>query len=160
MLKKREASFYTIDLNILCNRGNKRTLNVFFTQKGSKFKEFSGSLTVANESKGGTEINDTHREKLLFIQFSTRMVAWLLLKFFICLHNHKVNYIPSSYIKKCRCLKKVIHQIDSKNKWLLLSASFTAKSELVVVLTPENAFSWRFHVKANRKSIGSSKKWY
>ena len=51
--------------------------------------------------------------------------------------------------------ENVIHQIDSKNEWLLLSASFTAKFELVFVLTLENAFS-----KANRKSIRSSKKRY
>ena len=35
----------------------------------------------------------------------------------------------------------LIHQIDSKNEWLLLSASFTAKFVLVFVLTLENAFS-------------------
>ena len=40
-----------------------------------------------------------------------------------------------------RCLKNVIHQVDSKNGWLLLSASFTAKFGLVFVLTLENAFS-------------------
>ena len=57
-----------------------------------------------------------------------------------------------------RCLKNVIPQIDSKNEWLLLSASFTAKFGLVFVLTLENAFSQRFHFQANRKSIGSSKK--
>ena len=32
-------------------------------------------------------------------------------------------------------------QMESKNEWLLLSASFTAKFELVFVLTLENAFS-------------------
>ena len=37
--------------------------------------------------------------------------------------------------------KRVIHQIYSKNEWLLLSATFTAKHELVFVLTFENAFS-------------------
>ena len=48
----------------------------------------------------------------------------------------------------------------SKNEWLLLSESFTEKLELVFVLTFENAFSWSFHFKANRKIIGSSKKGY
>ena len=43
--------------------------------------------------------------------------------------------------KESRCLKNVIHQIDSKNEWLLLSVTFTAKLELVFVLTFENAFS-------------------
>ena len=32
----------------------------------------------------------------------------------------------------------MIHQIDSKNEWLLLSASFTGKFRLVFVLTLEN----------------------
>ena len=47
------------------------------------------------------------------------------------------SLIPLSY----RSLKNVIHQIDSKNEWFLLSITFTAKFELVFVLTFENAFS-------------------
>ena len=43
---------------------------------------------------------------------------------------------------------------------MLLLARFTAKFELVFVLTLENASSLRFHFKANRKSIHSSKKRY
>ena len=54
-------------------------------------------------------------------------------------------------------LKNVIHQIDSKNEWLLLSVSFTAKFGLIFVLTLENAFSLRFHFKAIRKSTCSFK---
>ena len=34
----------------------------------------------------------------------------------------------------------MIHQMDSKTKWLLLSASFTAKFGLVYALTSENPF--------------------
>ena len=52
----------------------------------------------------------------------------------------------------------MIHQVDSKNEWLLLSVTFTAKLELVFVLTFENAFSESFHFKANRKSIVLLKK--
>ena len=37
--------------------------------------------------------------------------------------------------------EKCVHQIDSKNEWLLLSASFTAKFGLAFVLTLENTFS-------------------
>ena len=37
--------------------------------------------------------------------------------------------------------EKRINQIDSKNEWLLLNVTFTAKLELVSVLTFENAFS-------------------
>ena len=51
-------------------------------------------------------------------------------------------------------LSNTLDQMDSKNEWLLLSVTFTANLELVFVLTVENAFSF----KANRKSIGSSKK--
>ena len=57
-----------------------------------------------------------------------------------------------------RCLKNVIHQRDSKNGWLLLSTSFTAKFGLAFVLTLESTLSQRFHFQVNRKSIGSSKK--
>ena len=53
--------------------------------------------------------------------------------------------------------ENVIHQIDSKNAWLLLSASFTEKFWLVFVLTLESAFYQRFHFKPNRKSIYSPK---
>ena len=52
----------------------------------------------------------------------------------------------------------MILQIDSKSEWLLLSAGFTAKFQLVFVLRLESAFSYRFDFKANRKSIDSSKK--
>ena len=48
----------------------------------------------------------------------------------------------------------------SKDEWLLLSASFTAKFGLAFILTLENNFSQTFHFQASRKSIGSSKKWY
>ena len=37
--------------------------------------------------------------------------------------------------------EKLIYQIEDKNERLPLSASFTAKFELVFVLTLENAFS-------------------
>ena len=37
--------------------------------------------------------------------------------------------------------EKRVHQIDSKNEWLLLSVTFTVKLELVFVLTFKNAFS-------------------
>ena len=32
-------------------------------------------------------VNNTHREKLCFIQFSTKIAGWLLPTFLICLHN-------------------------------------------------------------------------
>ena len=102
-----------------------------------------------------------------FTQFSTGMAGWLVV--------HSIHYrndwlaasdlfdMFTQSIKiytfhyQYRCLKNVIHQIDSKNGGLLLSASFTAKFGLIFVLTLEN-FYQRFHFQANRKSIGSSKK--
>ena len=91
--------------------------------------------------------NDTHREKLNFIQFSTRMADWLLLTFLICLYNQLGSIMHSSITyKNSRWLKNVIHQIERKNKWLLLLANFTAKFGLVFLLT---FFLERFHFKAN-----------
>ena len=63
--------------------------------------------------------------------------GWLLLTFFICLQNQLSSFDSTTY----RCLENVIHQIDSKNEWLLRSITFTAKLELFIVLTFENAFS-------------------
>ena len=60
---------------------------------------------------------------------------------FICLHNQLSSIYPLSRIKEYRCWKNLIHQIDSKNEWLHVSASFTAKFWLAFVLTLENAFS-------------------
>ena len=37
--------------------------------------------------------------------------------------------------------ENAIHQIDSKSEWLLLPVTFTAKLELVFVLTFEKTFS-------------------
>ena len=37
--------------------------------------------------------------------------------------------------------ENMIPQVDSKNEWLLLSVTFTAKLELDFVLTFENTFS-------------------
>ena len=65
------------------------------------------------------------------------MAASLFLTFLICLRS---QYIRLSRISAYRCLKKVIHQIDSKNEWLLLSAGFTEKFGLVFVLTLEYPF--------------------
>ena len=78
---------------------------------------------------------------MCFTQFSTSMAAWLLLTFFLCLHNQLSSIHSIITYETEQMFEKVIHQIDSKNEWLLLSASFTAKFELVFVLTLRNAFS-------------------
>ena len=43
------------------------------------------------------------------------------------------------HVLRLQLFEKCDSQIDSKNEWLLLSASFTAKFGLVLVLTQENA---------------------
>ena len=90
-------------------------------------------------------LNDTDREELYFTQFSTRNAGWLILTYVYTVSQ--VLYIPLSCIKEYRCLKNVIHQIDSKKECLLLSTSFTAKFVLVFVLTPENAVFRGFFLK-------------
>ena len=47
------------------------------------------SARIGKKVKGNNNsaINDTYKEKLCFNKFSTRMAAWQLLSFFICLHN-------------------------------------------------------------------------
>ena len=89
------------------------------------------------------------------------MAAWLLLIFFICLHNQlsslyfSITYQSVQMFEKCDSSNH--YQINSKDDWSLLSARFTAKFVLVFVLSLGNAFSQGFHFKANRKSMGSFK---
>ena len=76
-------------------------------------------------------------EELGSVQISIETHGWLLLTIFICLRNQLSSF--NSIIVQMS--EKRVHQIDSKNEWLLLSVTFTAKLELVFVLTFENAFS-------------------
>ena len=84
--------------------------------------------------------NDTHWENCVL--FSS-VQEWLVGCFwpFWCVYTINFYYTLYYTYKEYRCLENVIHQIDSKNEWLLLPASFTAKFGLVFVLTLENAFS-------------------
>ena len=81
-------------------------------------------------------VNDTHMEELDSVQKFIETQGWLLLTFFICLHNQL-----SSFNSIIVMSEKRVHQVDSKNEWLLLSVTFTAKLGLVFVLTFENFFS-------------------
>ena len=82
------------------------------------------------------DVNDTHMQELDSVQKFIETQGCLLLTFFICLHNQL-----SSFNSIIVMSEKRVHQVDSKNEWLLLSVTFTAKLELVFVLTFENAFS-------------------
>ena len=65
------------------NQCRNKVLNflILFLCKKSWNSSFSHCI------KNKFSVNDTHREKLYFTQFSIRMAAWLLLTFYICLHN-------------------------------------------------------------------------
>ena len=84
-------------------------------------------------------LNDTHRERVCFAQFSTRMVVCNLIDIFFL----------------SRFSFATIHESLTPHYH---GARFTAKFGLIFVLTLETAFSWRFHYKANGKSIDSSQK--
>ena len=76
-------------------------------------------------------------ELLCFTEFSTKILlilGWLLLTFFIFLRNELNSFTVQMSEKR-------VHQIGSKNEWLLLSVTFTAKLGLVFLLIFENAFS-------------------
>ena len=66
--------------------------------------------------------------------------------------NNLVPCIPLLRIKEYKMFENVIHPVDNKNKWLLLSASFTAKFGLVFVLTLENAFFRGFILKLTERA--------
>ena len=82
--------------------------------------------------------HDTHTESLTFhsIQYGN---DWLAASDLLDMLAQSIKFYTFYY--QYRCLKNVIHQIGSKNGWLLLSASFTAKFGLFFVLILENAFS-------------------
>ena len=70
-------------------------------------------------------------EKLVLlnsVQIFIEMQGWLLLTFFICLHNQlsAFNSIVVVMSEK-RVHQNILDQIESKNEWLLLPVAFTAK---------------------------------
>ena len=87
-------------------------------------------------------VNDTHRERLVFHSVQYRN-GWLAASDLFDMFTQSIKFYTFHY--QYRCLKNVIHQIDSKNEWLLLSVTFTAKLELVFALTFENTF--HFHLQ-------------
>ena len=83
--------------------------------------------------------NDTRREKLFYsIQYKNGCLAS---SDPFHMFTQSVLHIPSSHIKQYRCLVKVIHQVVTKTKSLLILATCTAKFDVVFVLTLENVSS-------------------
>ena len=60
--------------------------------------------------------NDTHMEELCFIQFSTRIYWNRSLAASDLFHMFTQSVKFSIFHTEYRCLKKVIHEIDTKNK--------------------------------------------
>ena len=71
-------------------------------------------------------LSNNPMEELASVQKFIEIQGWLLLMFFICLHNQLSSF------------NSIIIQMY---ELLLLSVTFTAKLELVFVITFENAFS-------------------
>ena len=74
---------------------------------------------------------------------------------FFSLFSHKKHFYEQNMFETSLLEWDYIRVLT---KWLLLATSLPAKLGLVFVLTLENAFSYRFHFKVNRKSVGSPKK--
>ena len=90
-----------------------------------------------------------------FTQFGTGMAGWLILIFSICLHSQLSSIHSLSVQMFEKYDSSILDQIDSKNGWLLLSTSLRQNlGQFFLVEKVEKAG------KANRKSIGSSKKRY
>ena len=99
--------------------GTKDWTSIFHTQASEIWFDYLTILTWKNFC---------FNEFSTKIHWNTRLAASDVFQFLL---------IALSYT----CLKNVIHQIDSKNEWLLPSGTFAAKLELVFVLKFENAFS-------------------
>ena len=76
-------------------------------------------------------------EEIASVQKFIEIKVWLLLTFFIYLHN-QVSSFNSIIVQMS---EKRNSSVGSKNEWLLLSVTFTANLETVFILTFENAFS-------------------
>ena len=75
-------------------------------------------------------------EELDSVQKFIEIQVWLLLTFFICLHNQLSSF--NSIIVET---SEKRDSSSRQNEWLLLSVTFTAKLELFFALSSENASS-------------------
>ena len=96
-------------------------------------------------------INNTHREKLCFYSIQYKNVCLAASDLFN-MFTQSIKFFAFHYhVLKSRdvCM---VHQIDSKNEWLLLPASFTAKFGLVFVLTWKTLFLRGFILKPTERA--------
>ena len=91
---------------------NKKTRRKFSVSR-AKFCVFFKSSTFS-------AFSDTHRERLVFYSIQYRN-GWLAAPDLFHMFRQSIKFYTFHY--QYRCLKNVIHQIESKNGWLLLSTS-------------------------------------
>ena len=142
----RELIFLKTDLET--NFLNLKTSKFFHN---SNFWEIKKYLNLKKKIYWKDPINNTGVNLTPFkCVLLSSVQEWLLGRFwpfFTYLHNQLSSIHSIITYLKVKCLKNVIHQIESKYEWLLFSASFTVKFGLVFVLTLENAFCQRFQQK-------------
>ena len=106
----------------------------------------------------------THRENCVLINSVREFIeieAWLLLNFFLCLHNQLISIHSIVTYKGVQIFQK--SDSSNRQKWMVAFSQRFIKHYskiwvLVFVLTQENALLQRFYFKTNKKSIGSCKK--
>ena len=84
----RTESFISVQSKSLCRRKKIVWSSIFYSKEWRK--------AIIHRANVLMLFNNTHRGKLRFIQFSTRMAGWLLLAFIICLPNQlssSINFI-------------------------------------------------------------------
>ena len=95
---------------------------------------------------GAFLVSNTHRKNYILlnsVQEFIEIEAWLLLTFFLCLYNQFISI--HSIVTYSR--KQIFEKCDSSSRQELMvasfsiSARFSAKFELVLVLAKEKSFS-------------------
>ena len=96
----------------------------------------SGKFQRFNATDGSIEI----LKKVEFVKIVKHIMRPKTVRCVKEIIQGSVFRLPLSRITEYRCLKNLIHQIHSKSKWLLFSASFTAKFVFLFCLNTGKSF--------------------
>ena len=116
-----------------------KTINLSCKSLFSSFKNYDRLLNFSELSRA-YKLTTLTWKNLCFTEFSTKIHWNTVLAASDVFHMFTQSIKFFLFHLWYRCLKNVIHQIDSENEWLLLSVTFTAKFQLAFVLTIENSF--------------------
>ena len=94
-------------------------------------------------------LNDTHRERLVVFHSIQYRNGWLAASDLFHMFTKLIKFYTFYY--QYRCLKNVIHQIYSKNGWLLLSASLQPKFLVSFCLNTGRLFFWEVSFSSQQK---------